>query len=230
MVERLLGATSLTVEAKSEIPRPRKLKKDTAATKPALRVSHLVYGRETRGQRVVYCKDPDPRCLNKAVSEAVVLHRWRHRKLTGHVFSGARLLPHVWRAIASAFPDKAETWWMNDEKAIAEKIQSARATKSVLWSALPTPKIFFALCQACGPERLNKLLSRHSSPAREKKFGTPDLFLFSVELRTGRISNVRFVEVKRPDEAVSPDQCEELKFLESLGLAARILRLQERSG
>jgi hypothetical protein len=37
----------------------------------------------------------------------------------------------------------------------------------------------------------------------------------------------RFVEVKRPDEEVSEDQHEEIEFLQSLGLHARVFRLQE---
>jgi hypothetical protein len=39
----------------------------------------------------------------------------------------------------------------------------------------------------------------------------------------------RFVEVKKPEEAVSGDQHEEIGFLRSLCLHARILRLVERT-
>ena len=36
-------------------------------------------------------------------------------------------------------------------------------------------------------------------------------------------------EVKKPEETVKPDQHEEIEFLQSIGLHARVLRLDERT-
>ena len=63
---------------------------------------------------------------------------------------------------------------------------------------------------------------------RVNRFGTPDLFLYSVSVAKGDLSFFRLVEVKRPRERISQDQQEELDFLISLGLPARVLRLSER--
>jgi hypothetical protein len=50
-----------------------------------------------------------------------------------------------------------------------------------------------------------------------------------MDAREGRPTMARFVEVKKPKERVSKDQKEEIEYLRSLGLQARVLRLKERS-
>jgi hypothetical protein len=75
---------------------------------------------------------------------------------------------------------------------------------------------------------LKAIVARHTDPARVENFGTPDLFLYATENKTGKVSIARFVEVKKPEEQLSDDQKGEINFLQSLGLHARVLRLIER--
>ena len=64
--------------------------KETLA-KPALRISHIVYGRMAVKNRVHYLIDPKGKGSEHAVPESVVLKRWRKRQFPNHTFSGARL-------------------------------------------------------------------------------------------------------------------------------------------
>jgi hypothetical protein len=52
--------------------------------------------------------------------------------------------------------------------------------------------------------------------------------LFAVDQESGDYHSAHFVEVKKPREHVSKDQREEMAFMVSLGLNARVLRLIER--
>lgn len=71
---------------------------------PALRISNIVYGRQSIGNRVQYLVDPKGNGHERAVPETVVLKRWRRRQLDGYIFSGTRLSSTLWRAIHLAFP------------------------------------------------------------------------------------------------------------------------------
>jgi hypothetical protein len=86
-----------------------------------------------------------------------------------------------------------------------------------------------ALFEVCGASRLKQLIVRHNDPARQDRFGTPDLFLYATDNSTGKAAIARFVEVKKPEEPLKPDQSEEIAFLQGLGLHARVLRLDERA-
>ena len=79
----------------------------------------------------------------------------------------------------------------------------------------------------CGPDRLQAILNRHLAPERGNISGIPDLFLFATPLGSNKPGIARFVEVKKPEEAVSNEQLAEIDFLNSLGLHARVLRLIE---
>ena len=94
--------------------------------------------------------------------------------------------------------------------------------------ALPEAGALNALLQACGPSSLAALTARHNDPVRHDRYGTPDLFLFATDEKTQRVTIARFMEVKKPEESVSRDQREEIAFLQTLGLDARVLRLVER--
>jgi hypothetical protein len=95
-------------------------------------------------------------------------------------------------------------------------------------STLPAANVLKALFEHCGVKRLRAIVARHTDPARVENFGTPDLFLYATDNKTGKVSIARFVEVKKPEERLSDDQKEEINFLQSLGLHARVLRLIER--
>jgi hypothetical protein len=53
--------------------------------------------------------------------------------------------------------------------------------------------------------------------------------LFATSHNTGLPTIARFVEVKKPEEPVSPVQMAEIAFLNQMGLHARVLRLVERA-
>jgi hypothetical protein len=156
-----------------------------------------------------------------------VLGRWRQRRRVGVAFCGARLAPSLWRALPVALGADVSSWGALDETALCERIAAARPALRTQHFALPAPSIVQVLVAVCGVERLQQLVARHADSARWAQPGVPDLFLFMRDA-TGRVMSPRFVEVKRPDEPVRPGQVEEIAFLQSIGLNARVLRLTER--
>jgi len=206
----------------------RRLKDPDHERLPALRISHIVYGREKQGPRVLYLLDPKEQGSEKAIAEQVVLHRWRRRKFEGFTFSGARLSPNLWRALPRLFGDDVSTWESLTEDQIQKAFESKESTLEGLYVKSPGSNIIQALIKICGPDRLRAITNRHSDPNRSSKYGTPDLFLYATKISDGTPCIARFVEVKKPEESVSPDQHEEIHFLQSIGLHARVLRLDER--
>jgi hypothetical protein len=86
---------------------------------------------------------------------------------------------------------------------------------------------FETILKAIGQGKVDSLIARHRAQGTERQFGVPDLFLYAVDRKTGAISHVRFVEVKRPDEKIRPDQHEEIVFLLGLKLRAGVFRLRD---
>lgn len=195
---------------------------------PALRISHIVYGRENVGNRVKYFVDPKGLVLTKAIPEEVVLRRWRQRKLQGYTFRGARLNPNLWRKLPNALGLSIDLLVKLPPNEISAIISQAKINCSDGAYALPPPQIALAILQVVGSERLHALLARHNDPKRHDRYGTPDLFLYAEETGFHSPQFARFVEVKKPDEPLSNDQKEEIDFLNNLGLQARVLRLIER--
>lgn len=195
---------------------------------PALRISNIVHGRETFGTRVKYFVEPDSLTGEKAIPEQVVLKRWRRRRMDGHHFSGTRLSPTVWKAIDRCFGMlPAELCSLASEQIAELTILRHDALRSAFLK-LPADPHLTMLFAALGPDRLTTIMQRHLAEDRADRFGTPDLFLYAVNSDTDALSFFRLVEVKRPRERISSDQQEELDFLISLGLPARVLRLTER--
>ena len=210
-------------------PKPRlRLKDPEHEKKPSLRISHIVYGRSKKGPKVVYLVDPKGNGTEKAVAESVVLYRWRRRKFDGYTFSGTRLYPKIWRTLPKVFGSNPALWKELSESQIQSAVESKREMMKELFEKLPAANCLRALFEVCGSHRLQKLIDRHNDPERQDRFGTPDLFLYAIEKQTGKATIARFVEVKKPEETVKPDQHEEIEFLQSLGLHARVLRLDER--
>lgn len=202
--------------------------KETEA-KPALRISHIVYGRQPSGNRVFYLVDPKGQGDERAVPETVVLKRWRKRQFPGHMFSGERLSSTLWRAVGRAFGANASVLCQMSLSEIASGVESKRsALESDGFLKLASPQTLFALFAVCGAQRLQAILDKHLSFAHEGKSGIPDLFLYATSQATGLPVIARFVEVKKPEEAVSKVQLEEINFLNRQGLHARVLRLIER--
>lgn len=196
--------------------------------KPSLRISNIVYGREKRGSKVYYSVDPKGVDDKKKISESVVLYRWRRRVFKGHTFSGSKLNPKIWRIMPLVFGNEPAKWVNLTEKEIIDTIENSRDFLRKDFLTLPGANVIKALFETCGESRLKALMMRHNDPERSKRFGTPDLFLYATENISGKSSIARFVEVKKPEETVAKDQHEEIKYLQSLGLHARILRLIER--
>lgn len=197
----------------------------TRTTAP--RISTLVYGRESIGPRVTYLLDPNGEGAKRAIAESIVLTRWRRRRRDGVEFGGARLAPSLWRALPMALGPDVSTWCTLDESSIGARITAARSALRQQHLALPSATIVHTLLAVCGTRRLQQLVTRHADPARWAQPGVPDLFLFMRDV-AGRVMSPRFVEVKRPDEPVRAGQVEEIAFLQSIGLNARVLRLTER--
>jgi hypothetical protein len=196
--------------------------------KPSLRISHIVYGREKRKSRVVYSLNPEGESTEKGIAEQVVLHRWRRRVFQGYTFSGARLSPNIWRALPLVLGADTSLWSSLTPEKITELVDRKRGELRRSHLSVPSENVTWALVQVCGGDRLRMIVERHNDPDRLEKFGTPDLFLYATCDETKQPKIARFVEVKKPEEAVSGDQHEEIVFLQNLGLHARILRLVER--
>jgi hypothetical protein len=172
--------------------------KETEA-KPALRISHIVYGRQASGNRVLYLVDPKGHGEERAVAESVVLKRWRKRQFPGHTFSGERLSSTLWRAVAKAFGTKAKALCNLSLKQISATADNSRDLLSADgFLKLASPITLHALFAVCGPERLQAILDKHLSVAHKGKSGIPDQFLFATSHSTGLPTIARFVEVKKP--------------------------------
>lgn len=197
--------------------------------KPSLRISHIVYGREKVGTRVLYLVDEKGGGSEKKIAEQVVLYRWRRRKFTGFVFSGARLSPNIWTVLPRLLGPKVEKWISLSADELAMLISKKKDTLGDQFAKLPGANVLHALFSICGVERLNLLVERHKDPDRTDQYGIPDLFLYATNMATGAYSTARFVEVKKPEESVKPNQHKEIAFLQSLGFHARVLRLVERT-
>jgi hypothetical protein len=195
-------------------------------SKPSLRISHMVYGRKNEDNRVKYLIDPNGEDF--AIPEDVVLDRWRRRKHPNASFSGARLGPYLWRSLAESLGKDCSKWPTHMSEATlvqARTVFRQDQTRRAHLNSLPSLSTLEALWAICGQSRLQKLVNRHSDPA---VFGVPDLFLFARDHKTQKVFMGRFVEVKKPEEPISPGQREEISFMNSLGLHARLIRLIER--
>jgi hypothetical protein len=195
-----------------------------------LHISNIVYGREHREGKVFYFCDPSGLLPDKAIPEQVVLWRWRRRSApANYSFSGDRLSPNVWRAMEIAFPDGQGISPDVNTEELQVQIESARAALRAKNFSLPSAECLQAMFRALGTERVRLLTARHNAPERAERYGTPDLFLYMAPTNTGLAPSIRFVEVKKPGETISPDQREEIAFLNSIGVPARVLRLIERN-
>lgn len=200
----------------------------TEPNSPALRISHIVRGRERVGHRVKYLVDPEGVLSETAVPETVVLRRWRQRERAGFRFGGDRLSSTLWRAMRYVFNESPAQVCSMSREEIAVRLEDWRVELRRRRLSLPSPMALRVLLSAIGPERLALMLARHADPKRSGHSGVPDLFLYALEAETDRCAYVRFVEVKRPRELLSQDQLDELEFLRALGLPARVLRLREQ--
>lgn len=217
------------MQIKPKVKKKSIVKDPESQKKPSLRVSQIVYGRESDGGRVRYLLDSKGRGTKREIPEKIVLIRWRQRVWEGYRFSGGRLGPNVWRGLAIALGESPNISWLQwPVDQIQEKLDQSRAEMGIFKSSVPAANVIHGLIHVCGIARLRKIMARHLDPKRGRSRGTPDLFLFAVD-RTGRPTMGRFVEVKKPEEPASDDQRAEIDFLNDLGLHARVVRLIERT-
>jgi hypothetical protein len=220
---------SLQMSSKDDAkPQPEQLLSLDRA--PALRISHFVRGRKGEGNRVTYLVDPDGRGQERAISETVVLKRWRQRAMPDYVFSGTRLKPSVWRALAFLLPELASDPMVPTALEIHERKTAQAETLRRKNLYMPSADVARALALDLGPKRLSQLMVRHKVELKPGTSGVPDLYLYAmrVDQPHDKPAFSRFVEVKRPKERVSAAQLQEIDLLRALGLQARILRLIER--
>ena len=79
-------------------------------------------------------------------------------------------------------------------------------------------------------DKFQCLLDRHNHEDRLHIYGTPDLYLWTLTPKRRNISDFKFVEVKKPAEALSDDQEAELFYLRNtLKVEAILLRLREKT-
>lgn len=213
---------------KNRVTPRKRLKDPDHAKKPSLRISNIVYGREKLGTRVFYLADQKGGGTKKYIAERVVLYRWKKRIFEGYNFYGSRLNPKIWRILVRIFGSDPKAWIKLSIEDIQQQLDLQKASIRERFERLPDPRTIYALFEVCGISRLQKIIDRHNDPERRDCYGTPDLFLYAIEKQSSRATIARFVEVKKPEETVKPDQHEEINFLQSLGLHARILRLDER--
>lgn len=208
--------------------------REALSNSPSLRIARVVYGKERRGNRLLYLLAASPAPGPKGIAEKVVLYRWCQRALSGYTFKGVRLPPSLWRAMVDALGKRVSTWDRLSPSEIKARVEAWRSdyqrrrarhgrTPGFEHLRLPHADAVVALIRACGASRLNKVVNRHTAATVH---GVPDLFLFAVTT-TGDIRAARFVEVKRPKERVSDAQRSEIDFLVSIGLKARVLQLIE---
>lgn len=195
---------------------------------PKLNISHVVKGRERRAdQRVIYFPNNNNLAGQKFIPEQIVLKRWRKRKFVHSVARGFRLSPNFWRAIGISLGKDAKNIKLFNKNEIESNFKKhqevIRSKNFKIQSANNIIEIFKCL----ETHQLQLILDRHLDPDRVKKYGTPDLFLFSEHKTTQSISRACFVEVKRPNEPLSNDQINEINFLRNIGLRSRVFRLIE---
>ena len=197
--------------------------------KPSLRISPYVFGRALVKNKVNYLIDAKGGGTATGTPERVVLTRWRQRKFPDHSFSGEKLSSTLWRAVVKAYGKNAEKICkMSLERLQTVKDEKTESLNSSGFLKLPAASTLFSLFQTCGPQKIQVLLDKHTSKEHEGKSGVPDLFLYATNKLTGKPTIARFVEVKKPDEKISPEQRAEIALLNSMGLHARVMRLIEK--
>jgi hypothetical protein len=173
-------------------------------------VGRVVRGRQNIRGRVRY---------GGRIPEQVILEGWHKAG-----FGGFRLPPYIWRVLGHV-PGLRRGMTLEQVKITLDR---KRQEGGEIAKLLPRAQLIWDLMLAITPRRLAALVARHSgSDVDQSRPGVPDLFLFK-RRSTGVPYGVRFVEVKRPGEAVAPGQIAEIRFLRELGFKAGVVRLIER--
>jgi hypothetical protein len=172
-------------------------------------VNRSVTGRTSVGPRVHYAMARG----GGGIVEKVILERARAAG-----YRGFRLSPYVWRVLPHLIDDQplANLRVALDDRDLASL---ARLRKK--------RKLITALLAHIPLRQLVALVTRHVDPSFDgRRPGVPDLLILK-DVGAGHVA-VRFVEVKRPKEALKAHQRTEIAFMRSLGMRAGVLRVRER--
>lgn len=197
-----------------------------------LGINPKVRGRDHQGNRVTYQLWNNSDIDQPAISEKVVLKRFRARSGTTHTYDGARLHPGVWRAVDSLLSQHPGLFdylaqGPDGESRVIAALEEMREPLMMEGLKLRGTMAIATMLFHCGPQRVSALVARHREPERRAHPGVPDLFLMVANLTSRRLVRACFAEVKRPDEPLAAHQAEELRFMRSLGLEAGVFRLKE---
>lgn len=197
---------------------------------PKLPISYLVRGRRTRSDnRVEYLVDSQG--INKrnyAIPEKIVLKRWRSRQASSYHYGGTRLSPNIWRSIKVALGEDASLINELSASDIDQKYASAKIRLEALNYKAVSGENIRRLVEGLGLDKFQCLLDRHNHEDRSRIYGTPDLYLWTLTPARRNISDIKFVEVKKPNEPLSQDQKDEINFLrEVLDVTTILVRLKE---
>jgi hypothetical protein len=158
------------------------------------------------------------------IPETLVLRRWRRKTTTAkETCCGFRLPPQTWHVAALC---GGQEFWrgatVTDVEAALVRVKRLDRTLRA-----PTAPNLLLLVKYVDTHQgaLLALLDQHRN--RLLSPGVPDLFLFR-RISDGRVSAGRFVEVKKPEEAISDTQFREIAFLRRLTLKAGVVRLVEQ--
>ena len=199
---------------------------------PKLPISYLVKGRRTRSDnRVEYLVDPQGlNELDYEIPEKIVLKRWRKRKANKLHYGGMRLSPNIWRSIKEALGTDASSINKMSASDIDQRYVLAKARLDELDYKAVSGENIRRLVEGLGSDKFQCLLDRHNHEDRSNIYGTPDLYLWTLTPKRRDISDFKFVEVKKPAEALSDDQEAELFYLRNtLKVKAILLRLREKT-
>ena len=154
---------------------------------PSLGISNIVYGRRNlTGQRVEYLLDNTDPNSPYQIPEQIVLKRWKAKDGSerGLRFSGFRLSPKLWQSLYFVFDGDLEQLCSLSEEQIndcfSEKYGSEEFKEKHLVK-ISGDKVK-RLTAAIGHRKLRKILERHNDPNFPDRYGTPDLFLYAVNI------------------------------------------------
>ena len=199
---------------------------------PKLPISYLVKGRRTRSDnRVEYLVDLQGlNELSYEIPEKIVLKRWRKRKASKCHYGGMRLSPNIWRSIKEALGTDASSINKMSASDIDQRYVLAKARLDELDYKAVSGENIRKLVEGLAFDKFQCLLDRHNHEGRSHVYGTPDLYLWTLTPKRRDISDFKFVEVKKPNEALSDDQEAELFYLRNtLKVEAILLRLREKT-
>ena len=174
-----------------------------------------VTGRTNHRGRVYYDFSSKGDDTKQLIPEQIVLKRWRKLSNQAHVFHGCRLGPNVWQPLGNV--DFEAPDWIQQ----VQRLNQVKAANSITVCSLA------AMRSSMGAAKLSALNAFCQTMLSREKYGTPDLFLWVTDKRTGQNLFGTFAEVKKPKEPISKDQKLMLWAMRKMSINASLVRLLE---